>query len=138
MALAKERPTMGTWDTGNWDNDNACDWLFELGRSPDLKALRQVLSPPKGFLDAEDAELVLAGAEIVAAGLGQPHAQLPQRAGEWLRKHSDLDFASLVPQAREHIARVVAHSELKERWQDAERLDDWLRQVNDLAARLAR
>lgn len=127
---------MGTWGTGSFENDNACDWLFDLQRSADLKVVKAALTPPKGFLEAPDSELVLAGAEIVAAGLGRPLPRLPERATQWVKTHSGLDFASLVAAAREQIARVLTQSELKELWQDSEQLEDWLPHVNDLVSRL--
>ena len=78
---------MGTWGTGTFENDGASDWVYDL---EETKAPVQFLSDTlkaglnDEYLESGDAENALAAAEVVAALLGHPAANLPQSVTSWL------------------------------------------------------
>lgn len=130
---------MGTWGVGAFENDGVSDWVWELEKANDLEVLRQALEPESGYLEAPDGEILIAAAEVLAAALRAPGQGLPEGVVGWLALHPQLNFAELLPQARQGLARVLSQdSELVELWEESDEAGDWRRNVEDLVGRLAR
>jgi hypothetical protein len=127
---------MGAWGAGAFDNDDALDWLSELGDSPDFALGRAALDVTAlEYLEAPEGSAALAAAEVVAAARGHPVALLPDEVTAWLRSNraevSQLDAAL----ALSAVDRVLAEkSELREMWMDGG--DAWMEGVQDLRRRL--
>ncbi|MBM4364803.1 MAG: DUF4259 domain-containing protein [Deltaproteobacteria bacterium] len=73
---------MGAWGTGNWDNDDALDWIGELGEARDLE---RVLTGPG--TDTGMCCRALAAAGVIAAALGRPGDGVPDEVKSWLEFH---------------------------------------------------
>ncbi len=126
--------------TGSFDNDYALAWLAEVDETdvPDLvRAALDVTGADN--LPAADGARALAAAEIVAAALGQPAADLPEPAKSWVTVHSRpfVHHDALAAMAAVERVRSPA-SELYSKWAEAgaetERqvqssLDDLLRRL---------
>jgi Domain of unknown function (DUF4259) len=135
---------MGAWGAGSFDNDDAVDWVGDLGRSADGRLIRAALDAvgrldPADYLEAPDASVAVAAAEVVAALRGRPAADLPQEVTTWVQAHGRSGVADdLRAAARAAVARVEASSELRDLWDET---DDagaaWRQQLGDLLARLA-
>ncbi|MBA3452841.1 MAG: DUF4259 domain-containing protein [Deltaproteobacteria bacterium] len=131
---------MGSWGTGAFDNDTACDWSNDLLDAEDLSFVQDTLSSVHELDDDElDADL---GAEALAAC--EVVARLQGRAGRkdantaivdcWVRAHPVRPPAELVELATHVIDRVVQVSELAQRWQGDQ---TWRASMQDLRRRVA-
>lgn len=129
---------MGAWGIGNFDNDDAADWVYELADSQGtdilVAALEQATSA--GYLEAPESSIALAAAEIVAALLGNPATTLPDEVREWATANDvevDHDLLSL---ARAAVKRIKEESELQELFQDSDHYEQWVALEDDLIKRL--
>ena len=131
---------MGAWGTGNFDNDEALDWLYLLSEAPDLLLLQTTLEAVTGseedYLDATDCAQALAAAEIIAALAGHAPEELPEEAAGWLDGRpappDDLKMLALIA-----IEAIYGEdSELRELWEESDEFEEWQAVLNDLTARL--
>ena len=70
---------MAAWGSGSFENDDAADWLAELGTIvPDdlTKIFGQAADDP-AYFEAPAASVVVAAAEVVAALNGAPSKGTP-------------------------------------------------------------
>jgi hypothetical protein len=60
---------MAAWGTGSFENDDAADWLAELGTiaPDDLTQIFVQAADNPGYLEAPAASVVVAAAEVIAA-----------------------------------------------------------------------
>ena len=136
---------MGAWGLGNFENDDALDWVFELQSAKDLSVVvetfDQVIESSEGYVDAWESAIALAAAEVVAALAGQPAAQLPGEVMEWVKDYTSenkaisLD-ASIMNKAKQAVTIVLTNSELQELWEETEEYDQWKSVIVDLQKRL--
>jgi len=132
----------GAWDTGSFDNDDALDWVWLATEGDDLspvsEAFEGVLSAP-GYVQAPDASIAIAAAEVVAALKGEPSAQLPEELSTWIESQDlELDPA-LIDKAKKAIALIEdgKKSELAQLWSESGDLaDQWRAQLAELSQRL--
>jgi hypothetical protein len=129
---------VGAWGTGNFENDDAADWIAGLeeaeGIQPVVVALRSAIAD--GYLEAPDCTTALAAAEVVAAIRGKPATNLPKAAAGWIRQHHPAVDDEVLRLARQAVHRIGTQSELLELWQDSDELEDWLATLKDLEHRL--
>ena len=129
---------MGAWSHTSFGNDDASDFVYEVeedGRAAVANAFEVVNFLPKDeYLEAPDASVALAAAELVAAAGGKPPKDFPEQA------------AAVVPKVTEHrvlrtdalsaVKRVLEKSELRELWAQTEHFDAWRAEVENLIERL--
>lgn len=131
---------MGAWDIGPFDNDDACDWLYDLERSEDVSLLSNTLEGVteigEEYLEAPECCTAIAAAEILAAMRGKPAGTLPENAREWIKKNQAREVGELLPLALSALARIRSNSELKELWEESDEAERWVQTVDDLTARL--
>ena len=129
---------MGAWGTGNFENDDAADWIAELEESKTIQPLVSALQSAVGadYLEAPEACVALVAAEVVAALKGKPAAGLPREAASWVRSHQVQINDDLVRLALQATQRVETQSELLELWQESEELNSWMATIKDLERRL--
>jgi len=129
---------MGTWGSGAFDNDDAADWAWRLTDDADESTVEAALTAIESSDDPEApvAQVAVAAAEVVAAGLGRPAPDLPDGVAEWAAARADRPWAALAPVALRSIARIAAGSELRELWDEAGATDDWGARLRDLRTRL--
>jgi hypothetical protein len=129
---------MGAWGCGNWENDDAGDWVYKLEESTGTDVVKQTLSKitaQADYLESPDCCEALAAAEVVAALKGAPGKDLPEEVQKWVSRNKfSPELLTLAVQA---VTRIKSDSELKELWEESESTSDWLKAVNDLEARLA-
>lgn len=132
---------MGTWGVGAFENDTAADWLSELAEADDERAfldetLRGAMIAGDQNLDAPDAVMAFAAAEIVAAMKGWPGENTGLSGGfEPLDSDPSPELVQLALEAIERIR--TGPSELLELWSEGD-ATEWLEAIEDLRARLAR
>lgn len=129
---------MGAWGTGPFENDTASDWVYELEDVDDLTLALDALERVRGvsYIDADDATIAIAAAEVVAAAGGRPHADLPPEVAAWLRS-AQVDVESWhAERAAAAIERIRGDdSELAELWAESDEAD-WRSSLDDLTTRL--
>jgi hypothetical protein len=130
---------MGTWGLGNFENDDALDWVFELEQAKDLaplgEALDVIVESHGDYLDAYDCARALAAAEVVAALAGKPDPSLPEEVRNWLSGRPGVD-AAMRNRARQAVAAIMDSSELRELWEETDESDQWQHLVSGLLQRL--
>ena len=131
---------MGTWGSGPFENDHAADWAYDLEDADDLALAMDALERVRNaeYVDADDASIGVAAAEVIAAVGGRPHADLP----EDLRRWAATSGITLDPEHSEDAAAAVARirgedSELAELWAESG-AEEWHGHLDDLSERLGR
>ena len=125
---------MAVWDTSNFGNDDAKDWLYKLEKSKGvnilLMPLKKVVSK-NDFLEVPECCKALAAAEIIAASLSADFSIIPEEIEKWLEKKRGV-FGKK-PQIEKHHAilakkatlKIMNGSELKDLWQENESFASW-------------
>lgn len=94
---------MGAWAHESFENDDAMDWVGDLlksdGTGSIAVALDQVLAVGDDYLEAPDASMGLAAAQVVAALMGKPAAKLPEEV-------TSLAFRKFVPLCRQGLSGI--------------------------------
>lgn len=132
---------MGAWGPGSFDNDDAQDWLGELDGAEDTSVVCQALAAITDlevgeYIDAPDAAIAIAAAEVVAAGIGSGIEPLPEVVATWL---DDLQPEFDDPDARlaaRAVERIRKDSELAELWDSSGDGSAWQTCIDDLLDRL--
>ena len=131
---------MGAWGTGNFDNDDAMDWVLELESAEGVVILSKTISPvlesaESGEIDATVACRALAAAEVVAALRGKHGKNYPEDVITWVMSQEKVPV-ELAKFATLAVSQILESSELKELWEENEEGDAWIDVVQDLLGRL--
>ncbi|MBV9431016.1 MAG: DUF4259 domain-containing protein [Hyphomicrobiales bacterium] len=142
---------MGTWGMGSFENDGAADFAWDIAEGG-LPVIEKAFDNVLGAKDShfEGGNEAIAAAEVVAklSGRGSPSLDEIQEREEdaeveeftlvkWIASVKAPVSQELVEKARRAVARVLADSELAELWRESKNFDEWKRNVDDLAKRLA-
>lgn len=118
---------MGTWGTGNFDNDTAADYAATFQEEPSEAMLLEILEAvaAEGYPEADEANEALAAAEIIAATQFKASREFPE---DLLPTAINLPLSS--PEAAKKLARraikaVLKKSELQERWEEGDAYESW-------------
>jgi hypothetical protein len=130
---------VGAWSPGCFDNDDAQNWVGgELegaeGAEPVTEAFAAVLEGGT-CLDASQASMALAAAEVVAALIGKPAANLPHAVASWVAGKRP-PAPALVHGARRVVERILQDSKVKDLWAESEHSGKWEQEVAGLVGRL--
>jgi hypothetical protein len=129
---------VGAWGVESFENDDAAGWLAKLGPiTPDdlTKIFLQAADNP-GYLQAPDASVAVAAAEVIAALSGSPAAGVTREIVEWTKRNRQASTPDLKALAIRALERVRRNSELKDLWLEADGLNDWTAAIHDLQTRL--
>ena len=127
---------MGTWGYRTFEDDTACDWLYDLEQEgTDL--LARSLSPDNDgddYLDSDDGIAILAAAEIIYGVLNGPREGLPDEALNWINANKTADVACFKPLCEGRLGRVLSEqSELRQLWEEnADEFENWKTNVEFL------
>ena len=129
---------MGGWGAAIFENDDALDFLGELGsKEPeDLKVILASAAEHQGYLEAPESSVAVAAAEVVAAANGKAAQSVPRQISEWIGRFEGAPSAEMTGLARRAVERVRLNSELKDLWLEAEGLNEWSAVLRDLEGRL--
>jgi hypothetical protein len=138
---------MGAWGIGNFENDDAGDWVYDLEKSKDKsilhKALNSVLEN-SDYIEAPECCEALAAAEVIYSGLSSDHSGISEEVIKWLVKKPGLfkkpiTFeASDAIKAIETINKILHSSELKELWEESDEFEKWNEIENSLIEKLSK
>ena len=128
---------MGAWGSGSFENDDAANWLAQLGTigPDDLTKIIGTAVDDTGYFEAPAASIVVAAAEVVAALNGHPLKEIPPEIVKWTTNRQTLapELKALTLRA---LDRVRKNSELKDLWLEADGLNDWTAAIQDLQTRV--
>jgi hypothetical protein len=129
---------VAAWGNGNFENDDAKDWLAELKtiEPADLAKIFAQAADEPGYLESAPASVALAAAEVVAALNGSAAASMPVEVGEWVKRNPKALTVELKNEAMRATERVRRNSELKDLWMEAGGLNEWIEVLKDLQTRL--
>jgi hypothetical protein len=134
---------MGTWSIDAFGNDDAADWAHELEEAEDLgpieEAIDAVLSVGDEYLEAPEASIALAAAEVLArlCGNSGERNSYTEAVDKWVENSQLKPSVELLDKAQAAIARILAeNSELKELWEDTDEYDAWQASVDSLRTRV--
>ena len=125
---------MGAWGHAFNANDDAADWLAAFEDAPSWTMVAGALKLNDGHIEAVTGSEAVAAAELVAAGLGKPHAELAPELADWAAENSQGSELLREP-ARKALATLLNGSELQELW-DETGDTTWRDEIADLQARL--
>jgi hypothetical protein len=125
-------------DPGNFGNDDASDWVYDLEESSGADLLKEAFSAVNANnYEATDCRIALAAAEIVAAAKGKPPADLPERARKWLGNQEEVeDIKALAKKAITVVNKISVKSELRDEWEESDGWHEWQQAVEGLRRRL--
>ena len=129
----------GAWGVGNFENDEAADWVYELERSHCLAILLVALEPVTGaedYLDAVDCTIALGASEVIAAVNGRPSSDLPLEVADLVGRQQISELVEAVILARQAVTNIAAESELQELFEESDEFESWLAILSDLGNRL--
>jgi hypothetical protein len=134
---------MGAWGPGNFENDDAHDWVSELCEWDSFESVHEAIEAVHQLaaddeIEAPESACALAAAEVVSAALGAPARDLPNDLATWLETHRLKVSSRLYRRTVVAIQRVKTNSELKELWDESTAAKKWQAKVADLASRLAK
>ncbi|MDM8536933.1 DUF4259 domain-containing protein [Desulfobacterales bacterium HSG17] len=130
---------MGAWGIGIFENDDSCDWLYDLEKSTDLLVIESALNHSDAdYIEAPEGCCILAAAEIIIALQGNAKEGLPENAASWVSQNSSLmDTSHLNIKAIQAIDKVLSDvSELKELWEETDDFKSWVEDVEKIKAAL--
>lgn len=147
---------MGAWGHNSFENDNASDWIWGL-----KPAKRSLLGKPKDpfaypmsaidallasdlYIEAPEGEEAIAGAECLAAALGNAPPRAPEEITAWLASLRGARPAqNMLDRASRAIKKIRddEQSELRQLWREASPDDQpdpqWLAALDHLLTRLS-
>ena len=134
---------MGTWDTGFFDNDMACEWENGISDKSDLSYIEQALTPvltnKEETLDIDIANKAVAGAEALARLLFNDgeRSSYTTHLDNWASSFSDEIPDNTISMAIRAIDKILdKDSELFQFWTLRGEHESWFRKVNELKKRL--
>ncbi len=130
---------MADWGPGIYENDDAMDWIYDLLDCTGLGRLRKALDviEPEGTDSPEvaDCRIALAAADLVAALDGDINPNLPAEAEDWIAL-CNRSATVLRPKAEAVVRRILEDSELRNRIEKNNQIEDWEKIVQGLLKRL--
>ncbi len=131
---------MGAWGIGNFDNDEAADWTYQLDKFDStaiVAATLEEITSADDYLDVGECAIALAAAEVVAALKGNPTDNLPEEVTYWIAYREPHWDSRLVEIARQAVTRITTDSELQVLFEESAEYEGWLAVQDDLLQRLA-
>src|SRR5579864_2833125 len=107
---------MSDADPGNFGNDDALDWVYDLEESSGADLLKEAFSAVSANnYEATDCRIALAAAEIIASAQGKPPTDLPEEARKWLGNQEEVDdIKALGKKAIAVVNKISVKSELRD------------------------
>ena len=125
---------MAAWGTKTFEEDTANNWIQELIDSDDEREfLIESLSVDPGYIEADQAAVVLAASETLIALLDEPRDSVPGELVDWVGDNECADVSDLPEVALPALDKVLGEeSELREIWADSGDFDEWLENVESM------
>ncbi|KIM07754.1 MAG: hypothetical protein KU38_10475 [Sulfurovum sp. FS08-3] len=132
---------MGAWGTGNFDNDTALDWVYDLEEYEDTTLIEQTLNAiDEEDIDASSAEEALIAIEVIARLLGNfKDDAYSEDVDKWVKANPLEVSDELLEKAKKTIVLILGeNSELRELWEETNDYQSWIDVIKELDGRLRR
>jgi len=132
---------MGAWGVGNFDNDTALDWVYDLEEYEDTTLIEQTLDAiDEEDIDASSAEEALIAIEVIARLLGNfKDDAYGEDVDKWVKANPHEVSDELLEKAKKTIVLILGeNSELRELWEETNDYQSWIDVVKELYGRLRR
>ncbi|WP_159065052.1 DUF4259 domain-containing protein [Thaumasiovibrio subtropicus] len=128
---------MGAWGTGNFDNDTACDWAFQLEESDDLSLIESTIDEvfEEDYIDADVGSEALAAIDTLARlrGIERTKNAYTEAVDKWVANHPIATSEPLILRASEALIAIASEeSELSELWSETDEYDAWRQEIDSL------
>lgn len=131
---------MGAWGIGNYENDDALDWAYDLEQTQDttliIESLETITEHGDEYLEDPDCCIALAATEVVAALKNVASPNLPNKVKQWVSLRQNTGEDNLVQLALKAIQRIRTNSELKDLWDESKYKAEWYNALDDVERRL--
>jgi hypothetical protein len=132
---------MGAWGHGNFDNDTACDWVYELEETTDLSAISRSIDAvfDEEYVDSDVGCEALAAIDTLARLKGQHGVKnsYTEAVDNWVEKNTVNPPKELIEKSNKAIDLILgSSSELYELWAETEDIEVWKSEVNSLKERI--
>ena len=130
---------MGAWDIGNFDNDDAMDFVSEITESDDLELVHDAITSVIDnyiYIEGDEAAKALVAGEVVALIKGNPAEKVPDALKAWQQEHKFSVDDDTQNRALEAVRRVLRDSELQDLWEESDEYEAWLAVIEGLIERL--
>ena len=131
---------MGAWGTGNFDNDIACDWAYDLAESSDLLIIQKAVDAV--FLDDDVDSNVCCEALAAIDTLSRLRGQIgvknsyTEEVDKWVSANDIKPTQDLIDKSLQALQIIISDSsELAELWAGSG-FDEWKAVVTSLESRL--
>jgi len=132
---------MGAWGTGNFDNDTALDWVFELEETNDLALIVETIEVvfTEDYIDSDVGSEALIAIEAIARlkgnfGIENSYAE---DLDSWVKSHKLEVSNELIEKSKKVLKLIVSDkSELYELWEETEDFETWKDEIDNLRYRL--
>ncbi len=133
---------MGAWGAGNFDNDTACDWAYELEESSDLSVIENSIDAvfEEEYIDADIGCEALAAIDTVARVIGKPGTSnsYTETVDKWVAENKVTISKELLDKAVKALDQIAGDdSELFELWSESDELGNWQNELKALKKRLS-
>jgi Domain of unknown function (DUF4259) len=115
---------MGAWGHKNFENDDACDWVYDLEKSKDKQVIHEALNivlNNHDYLESPDCCNALAAADVVLAGVSGEYTRVTDEVRNWLNRKMDcsensqsLLIRTMCRNQLKHAKRLWHHRNLKD------------------------
>lgn len=130
---------MGSWGLGNFDSDEAQEWMARLLESG-CRFVRSMLEAAAvsgaAWSNANICCDALAAAEFVAASFGRPPNEPPEELLGWAQAHAGRFSDADIELAIRVVTTIESGSYLQELFDEAGRNEAWHGELVDLVGRL--
>ena len=128
---------MGAWGVGNFDNDIACDWAYDLEECPDLSVIEKAVNAvfDEEYIDADVGCEALAAIDTLARLKGNSGVKNSYTEGidNWVSSNKIDAPNELIEKSKKALSLVTSDSsELYELWEESEEFDNWKAEVKSL------
>jgi len=132
---------MGAWGTGNFDNDTALDWVFELEETNDLFLIAETLEAvfTEDYIDSDVGAEALIAIEAIARLKGNFGVEnsYAEDLDNWIKSHKLEVSDELIEKSKKALELIVSNkSELYELWEETEDFEAWKDEIINLKNRL--
>ncbi|MCP4163288.1 MAG: DUF4259 domain-containing protein [Deltaproteobacteria bacterium] len=132
---------MGAWGIGNFDNDTACDWAYELEESSDLSVIQRSIDAvfDDDYIDGDIGSEALAAIDTLARLMGRFGVKnsYTETVDRWVSKNKLESSKDLIEKSNKALKAILGKtSELADLWSDSDEFENWKSEVKLLKSRL--
>jgi len=134
---------MGAWAEDAFGNDTACDWAGDFTDDPSMEKIESAIDAVVSvddYIDSDVACEALVACELVARLKGNwgQRSAYSESIDKWVESRKESPSGELVQKASAAILKTLGeNSELKELWDEDGINEDWHKEMDDLAKRVA-